>query len=69
MSVDIKSTSDKFTEMQSELHTSDVGSSTHFSNIRAQMTKLPKSEVRVIIHYLEDMTRLFLNSFLLTIIK
>ena len=38
MSVDIKATSDKFMEMLSELHTSDVASSTHFSNTRGQMT-------------------------------
>ena len=46
MSVDIKATSDKFMEMQSELHTSDVASSTHFSNTRAQMTKLPRVKSR-----------------------
>lgn len=46
MSVDIKATSDKFMEMQSELHTSDVASFTHFSNTRAQMTKLPRVKSR-----------------------
>ena len=41
----------------------------HIFQMQELKWQTAKSEVKVTIHYLEDVTRLFFNSFLLTIMK